>query len=169
LNQYVFCGDNPVNFVDPFGLYQYDTSNLGLAFLHEINPFNIDSAFASQAISIGDAMGGTVAHIVGYHSGAQEVLNEAVQMSGQAVLDDACAGKGAKAAYWGALGISVAADLTAGGLMIAGVDPWMGTAGMQGAHHGMGPHLEVILRAGADKVLKIIVPGKDSLIYWGLH
>jgi hypothetical protein len=45
INQYVFCANNPVNFRDPWGLYEYDTANMGVAFLHEINPFNADGCF----------------------------------------------------------------------------------------------------------------------------
>jgi len=48
---YVF--NNPVNWVDPFGLYSYNTSNWGLAFFHESNPFNPDSAMRQQMSSWG--------------------------------------------------------------------------------------------------------------------
>ena len=120
-NQYVAFANNPINFRDPFGLYQYDTSNLGLAFLHEVNPFNTHGAFSGQAVSIGNAMGGGLAWAAGYSSGAQQVLQQAVQGSGYAMLEDECAGKGWKGAYWGSLGVSGAAiSVPAGQMLLQG-------------------------------------------------
>jgi len=42
--------------------------------------------------------------------------------------------------------------------------PWLGTAGFHPPHHGMGRHLEVIIRVGAHKVLKIFIPGAKQAI-----
>jgi len=56
LNQYVFCKNSPVNYIDPLGLYTYDTSNMGMAFLHEVNPFNADGAFWRGSAAYVDGM-----------------------------------------------------------------------------------------------------------------
>jgi len=51
---------------------------------------------------------------------------------------------------------------------LGGFNPWMGKAGIHGAHHGLGTHAELILRAGPHKVFKLIIPGKNSWIWWGI-
>jgi RHS repeat-associated protein len=102
LNQYVFCGNNPVNFVDPYGLWAEEW-----AF------WNPDSAVGRQFVSIGDAIGSTLARPF-YPEGARTVWQEAVNNSGQSLLDESCAGKGARRAYWGAIGVSAAANAAAG-------------------------------------------------------
>ena len=50
----------------------------------------------------------------------------------------------------------------------AGFNPWLGTAGTHGAHHGLGTHIELILRVGPHKVLKVIIPGKNVWIWLGI-
>jgi hypothetical protein len=57
-NMYVYATNSPINFVDPYGLYKYDTSNWFIAFVHESNPFNSDGGFYQQALSIGKFLGG---------------------------------------------------------------------------------------------------------------
>jgi RHS repeat-associated protein len=101
LNQYVFCGNNPVNFTDPFGL----TSEWAF--------WDPNSAVGRQFVSIGDAFGSTLARPF-YPEAARNVWNEAVNNSGQAIMDESCAGKGARTAYWGAIGVSAAATAVAG-------------------------------------------------------
>lgn len=63
---------------------------------------------------------------------------------------------------------------TAGGLAAMGgaqacglssMGPWMGTFGLHQAHHGLGRHLELILRFG-HKRLKVILPGKKDILFW---
>ena len=96
LNQYVFCGNNPVNFSDPLGL----TSDWAF--------WDPNSAVGRQFVSIGDAFGSTLARPF-YPEGAEKVFQDSIKNSGQAILDENCAGKGARAAYWGAIGISASA------------------------------------------------------------
>jgi RHS repeat-associated protein len=43
-----------------------------------------------------------------------------------------------------------------------GKGPWIGTIGMHPPHHGLGKHLELILRGG----IKIFIPGKGRPIGW---
>ena len=105
--------------MDPLGEYKYKTTNIFKAFLHEMNPFNLDGAFARQAISISDTIGAAAAKLIGNSEGAKAALNSAVKNSGQAILDESNAGKGAKVAYWGALGVSATAIATASGFGIA--------------------------------------------------
>jgi hypothetical protein len=45
--------------------------------------------------------------------------------------------------------------------------PWLGTIAIHQAHHGLGSHLELILKVG-EKTLKVVMPGKDKLIFWSL-
>jgi len=101
LNQYVFCGNNPVNFSDPLGL----TSEWAF--------WDPNSAVGRQFVSIGDAFGSTLARPF-YPEGAKQVFQDSIKNSGQAILDESCAGKGARAAYWGAIGVAAAADAAAG-------------------------------------------------------
>ena len=53
VNLYTFCGNRPIASVDILGLYEYDTANVWVAFVHESNPWNSDGTFSRQAISIG--------------------------------------------------------------------------------------------------------------------
>ena len=92
LNQYVFCGDNPVTFIDPLGLYTYGTDNLGIAFLREINPFNFDGSLNRQ-----------VGAVFSLAMGDRQAAN---QWSGTGQLDANCAARGWHYAYWGGVGIS---------------------------------------------------------------
>jgi len=145
----IICANNPVNFTDPTGLWAEE-----LAF------WNPNSAVGRQFVSIGDAFGSTLARPF-YPEQARNVWNEAVNNSGQAILDEECAGKGARTAYWGALGISAAADLTAGGLIIAGVDPWMGKIAYHAAHAGgphQFPHIQIMLRTGQSITRHLRIP-----------
>jgi len=63
--------------------------------------------------------------------------------------------------------IAETALITAAGLRIAGVDPWIGTAGLHGPHHGMGYHFEIILRGPSGTNLKVIMPGTSDWIFIG--
>ncbi|GAB6166132.1 hypothetical protein JCM19992_21320 [Thermostilla marina] len=60
------------------------------------------------------------------------------------------------------------ADAAAAGCAAAGVNPWMGTAGIHGPHHGLATHAELILRVAPHRVLKVIVPGKSRWLWWGI-
>lgn len=95
LNQYVFCGGNAVCFTDPLGLYEYGTANWFVGWLHELNPFNMDG-------SINNQFAGGWAMLLGD-------MEVAADLSGYGQLEEACAGTGAKVAYWGSLGGSAAA------------------------------------------------------------
>jgi hypothetical protein len=57
-----------------------------------------------------------------------------------------------------------------GGYCISGwaatTGPWLGTVGIHAPHHGLGYHFEAIFRIGKSAVVKIIIPGKEKLIYW---
>jgi len=54
VNLYRYVGNNPVNFVDPFGLCgEWGPTNLGWQFLHESNPFNPNSTMRQQMRSWG--------------------------------------------------------------------------------------------------------------------
>lgn len=50
---YGYVENDPINFIDPPGLYKYETSDVGVAFLHESNPFNSDSTLRQQIRSWG--------------------------------------------------------------------------------------------------------------------
>ena len=153
MNEYLYCNGNPINFVDRDGRMPQWVNNA-------LNSYTY-STVGRQFTSIGDAFGGSLAYVSGYRSGAQQVLQEAVNNSGYAILEEECAGKGAKIAYWGAIGISAAADITAGGLMIAGVDPWIGDIAYHTAHAG-GPHqyahLQFMLRTGQSITSHLRIP-----------
>ncbi|MEI6166492.1 MAG: RHS repeat-associated core domain-containing protein [bacterium] len=91
-NLYEAFGSNPINFTDAFGLYTYTTANPVLGFIHQMNPWNMDGSANSQiAAGFAAAMGDRAT---------------AEQLSGMGQMDSECAGKGAKAAYWGAIGLS---------------------------------------------------------------
>ena len=47
--------------------------------------------------------------------------------------------------------------------------PWIGKFGLHPPHHGMGKHLEFILKLPWGKCLKIITPGKETLIWLGIR
>jgi len=101
-NLYQAFASNPVMFRDPFGFVS------AWAF------WDPESAVGRQFVSIGDAFGSTLARPF-YPEGARQVFQEAVNNSGQAILDEECAGKGAKTAYWGAIGVSAVGVAGAGG------------------------------------------------------
>jgi hypothetical protein len=54
-------------------------------------------------------------------------------------------------------------------LQAAGVNPWLGTAGRHGAHHGLGPHWEVIVRGWGGNNFKLIFPGKSGWPWIGFN
>jgi hypothetical protein len=57
----------------------------------------------------------------------------------------------------------------AGGLYVAGYNPWLGTAGIHGPHHGLGTHFEVIIRGWGGRNFKLIIPGRDHWIWFGFR
>jgi RHS repeat-associated protein len=69
----------------------------------------------------------------------------------------------------GALAVSTVSITLAMTFYAVGFSPWLGTAGIHGAHHGLGMHFELILRVGSHSVLKVIAPARDVLIWWGIR
>ena len=171
-NRYLYCNNNPIRYVDPLGMYEYKTTNVFKAFLHEMNPINADGALRRQVKSISYAIGGSIAWLIGnkeLKQGAKEVLKESVNNSGQAILDESNAGKMAKTMYWGSLGISVAATITAGGFGVAELMGYNTKVALHSAHHyfrnlGKLKHIQVNIWKrgvkGSGKVLRIPLPFK---------
>jgi len=48
MNLFEYVGNNPGNFVDPWGLWEWGPTNLGWQFLHESNPVNPNSTMRQQ-------------------------------------------------------------------------------------------------------------------------
>ncbi|MDH4223266.1 MAG: RHS repeat-associated core domain-containing protein [candidate division Zixibacteria bacterium] len=81
---------------------------------------------------------------------------------------------GAVAALWTsetwlytASGIAAMGFAQSSGLSSKG--PWLGKFGLHTSHHGMGRHLELILKLPGKKCFKVIVPGVKKLIWWGIQ
>ena len=58
LNQYVFCGNNPVNFVDPFGLEPKEKKkpNKIWEFIKDFLPSLVDNAAPGSPLTTGEAI-----------------------------------------------------------------------------------------------------------------
>lgn len=67
------------------------------------------------------------------------------------------------------LGVSVAATTVASAAIMAGADPWLGTAGIHGAEHGLGEHFELIIRGWDGNNFKLIFPGKTGWPWVGFN
>lgn len=142
LNLYEYAMNNSVRYTDPFGLYQYETTNVGIAFIHESNPFNTDGSFYQQASSIGSFFGGDLA--------------DAVATSGQSIVEQtnaACKDSGWQNAYTGAQITAGVAALTAGALI--GVEAATAIRiEVHGTHGGrVLPHLQGIKGPGWGQTL----------------
>ena len=76
-----------------------------------------------------------------------------------------------------AIGISVVGGLTAGRaigpcvtrLVPKAYNPWIGTGGLHPPHHGMGRHLEIIIRWFQGRNIKGIFPGKSGWPWIGIR
>jgi hypothetical protein len=136
---YVYCANNPVNYIDPYGLTK--------------KPWWKN-------------------FIEGRYFGT-EYGERAVEWYAQRYVET---GKwyyfvgGCFAALWTPDTWYWTAGTLGGAYFIAGwaarTGPWLGTIGIHGAHHGLGPHFELILRVGRHKVFKLIIPGAKKLIFW---
>jgi RHS repeat-associated protein len=119
LNRFEFCLSNPVNFIDRAGAMPQWASDA-------LNGYT-DSTVGRQFISIGDAFGSGVAGYWGWFTmndnlmaAAGQLLRESANNSGWAILDEECAGIGARIAYGGALGVSATAAAIAIGHGVIG-------------------------------------------------
>ena len=86
LNQYVFCGNNPIMFIDPLGLWQI-TLGFGygyagrITFGHNSNRWNIGFGFG---YGIGATVSGTSQNIEPGYASQGVALNIGIEASGQA-------------------------------------------------------------------------------------
>jgi RHS repeat-associated protein len=125
LNQYVFCNNNPVNFRDPLGLCKGgDGAYAGMPgwaawfYKNLFDPFYHHNGFGRQMLSMGYAGGSAVNWLLWRDSAASEYMGQAMANSGQRIMGEANAGSGWYYGYWGALGVSAAADAVAAWPMV---------------------------------------------------
>jgi RHS repeat-associated protein len=92
LDQYVFCGDNPVNSRDPCGLCKEGSSSTTWNFLSNLNPFNMNGSLNNQ-VAAGFSM------LMGDMQGAD-------QLNGLSQLYNGGASQATRYAYGGSFGVS---------------------------------------------------------------
>ncbi len=111
----------------------------------------------SSYLSVGDGL-------VSFFSGDTEALEDAYDCGvfGQSANEDPITKYGTRAA----IGTASASVVTATALSWTGINPWVGTIGLHSPHHGMGYHFEIIIRKISGGNSKVIIPGKDRLIWW---
>jgi len=167
LNLYAFCSNDPVNFVDPTGLWWWDQGLVEWGAGGMLGFQGVEAGFAaweafgqsikSSYLSVGDGL-------VSFFSGDTEALEDAYDCGvfGQSANEDPITKYGTRAA----IGTASASVVTATALSWTGINPWVGTIGLHSPHHGMGYHFEIIIRKISGGNSKVIIPGKDRLIWW---
>ena len=149
LNLYAFCGNDPVNCKDVMGeCWSWDGFFDGFSRASQ----GIVNAFTGGLINAEDGL------FYDWFNEQWENLGQASNANDPSFETGMVGGR-----------IAVITFSTAGVLQSIGVNPWLGTGGLHPPHHGMGNHLEVILRLGGGKNLKAIVPGVKNLIHIGIH
>ena len=164
MNLYAYCGNNPTNFVDPYG----ENFIGGMISMFAGNGFDtsidmgMNEAGAVGGAAAEGALDGAIIVADAYTFGLVGPLNS---LADQKVCENGAFGQASRVSA----NISATAAYTALGAKVAGKNPWLGKAELHPPHHGMGKHFEIIMRAGKGKNLKIIVPGKGKLIHIGIH
>ena len=138
-NVYAYVGNNPLNWIDPWGLCKDKLwwEKLGEGYYYGTG-FGTEAAewYAQQQLATGNSLWAIPGSVTSLWT------PETYQQTAWTLI-------------------------TAGSLSgwAAGTSPWIGTAGIHPPHHGMGRHFELILKLG-EKVFKVFIPGKDRWIYW---
>ena len=86
--------NDPLNKIDPFGLYSW---------LNEFNPFDLNSTMSRQAIGMWQGVKGCSLSLVGKTDAANEAFRISAANSGQAILKELNAPRGAYYAYYGSI------------------------------------------------------------------
>ena len=192
LNMYTYCGNNPINWADPMGLCKEDNKRADLMdYTSLLCGLNSRSMFRSNADMFFNSVvtprwnrfvstnprvkKAWEGHYFGTGYGKRSVDYYANQIAfggGKWYNHIHHYTGGALAALWMPESWKTTTVTLASGLAVAkpaaGSGPWLGSAGMHPAHHGLGKHIEIIIRVGKSKNLKIIAPAKKSLIYFGI-
>jgi RHS repeat-associated protein len=147
LNLYAYVLNDPINAIDPFGLYSWYS---------EFNVFDPNSTMSRQSIGMWQGLRGAFLSLIGDEYAANEAFKIASANSGHAILKESNASCGVYAAYYGSLATAATAAsvavLSMGGEAIAaklGGNPEIlymkfgSTAGAAhfGFHLQYGPHI----------------------------
>jgi hypothetical protein len=142
MNLYAYVGNNPLRWIDPFG---FDKGKPWWQKLEE--GYYYGTGFGQQAVEFYAYQQITTDNWLWAIPGSVASLwtPETFQATGWTLVS----------------GGSLASRAANNGT-------WLGTIGFHAPHHGLGRHFEIILRLPGGKNWKLIIPGKDRLIWRGI-
>jgi RHS repeat-associated protein len=149
-NLFRYVNNNPTSSVDPLGLY---------------GEGGFWDSLGNSIYSIGLTYKGIYQYATGNFPAAYNTFDEAYERGPLGQTQNSSG-----VYYYGTRGALGVATVSVGAAVVCnavGFNPWLGTWGLHGPHHGLGTHFEVIIRGLSGNNFKLIFPGKDSWIWWG--
>ena len=173
VNLYRYVGNNPVSLSDPSGMISGVGVGIGLRNL--LMDILNSIANASTADCNGefwwDRLEEGYYYGTGFGEEAVDWWAERYNQSDNIFTDIFYGAGGLTASLWTEdTWMGTISALALGGLGqasgLAARGPWLGTLGIHPAGHGLGVHLELILRIGTSRNFYLLCPGAQQFIYW---